>query len=273
MNLQSLQQPVPRSATLEFDVQDEVTQRRGIRLPLPPMAARKVARGAKGHFPGQLVFGEGQATEVESHTEMLVALVMLARPSVVGLESQVPFRWVDADNVWHTHFFDFRVTLDDGSRRAIMVKASKTLEKMEFWEAARLIAGQVSPDFTERVCVMSSKHLDPVEVYNAELIHSVRPPDPEGERMVRHVLKDVCGSVLVSDIVDAAGLGGRAFRAVVRMIWNRELELVRNERIDHGSHVRWRAARADRRERHCGELQPCPTRASGTSGESKTRQR
>lgn len=57
--------------------------------------------------------------EVESHTEMNVALITLARHDAVDLENQVAFPWIDADDVTHTHFFDFRVSFRDGSRTAI----------------------------------------------------------------------------------------------------------------------------------------------------------
>ena len=53
-----------------------------MQLPEPPTAARRITMGSKHHFTGALVFGEGdgKTMEIESHTEMQIALVMLARP-------------------------------------------------------------------------------------------------------------------------------------------------------------------------------------------------
>ena len=75
------------------------TQTGAIRLPAPPNGDRAVARGARGHFSGALVIGEdeGRVVEFESRTERNVALVMIARPDVVALESQVAFHWAAED--------------------------------------------------------------------------------------------------------------------------------------------------------------------------------
>lgn len=69
------------------------THEGNIRLPLPPNGARSFEMGVKQHFSDSLVAGddEGRQMDVESHTEMLTALVMLARREVVNLESQVRF--------------------------------------------------------------------------------------------------------------------------------------------------------------------------------------
>lgn len=244
MNEQSVDVRSPQRPAAAAGFHKPVTPRGGVRLPLSPMAARRVAKGAKGHFSGLLVMGEdeGQAMEVESHTEMVVALVMLARPNVVGLENQVPFGWTDGTGFRRTHYFDFRVNLRDGSRTALIVKANKRLASEDFREETRRIASQVTPDFADRVCVMTEKHIDPIEAHNAELLHSVRRPDPEADSAARRALADVRGSVRVGDLVERTGFRGRGFRAVVRLIRGRELELSRQERIGHGALVRRRAA-------------------------------
>lgn len=214
------------------------------RLPAPSVAARKVSRGAKGHFSGSLIVGddEGRVMEVESHTELLVALVMLARHDVVALENQVPFRWIDPDGNERTHFFDFRVTFRDGGRIALIVKNRKKLKDAKALETASRIAGQVTSVFADRVCLVTDEDLDSVEVYNAELIYSVRDTDPEADAAVRRVVADTAGAVRVGDLVDATGLRGRGFRAVVRLIRSREMQLVRHERIDYDALLRRRAA-------------------------------
>jgi hypothetical protein len=219
-----------------------VTPEGTFRLPLPPKASRSFKMGTQKHFTGCLVFGEdeGQAMEVESHTEMLTALVMLARRDLVGLENQVPFRWTDLGGDQRTHFFDFRVSLRDGSRVALIVKHSKKAEDAEFQMQMRCLARQVPADFANRVSLITEKHLDPTEVFNAELIHSVRQPDPETDAVVERVVAALQAAAKISDIVAAAGCGGNGFRAVVRLIRNRKLDLVAHERIGPGTLVRRR---------------------------------
>lgn len=215
-----------------------------IRLPLPTEAVRRIKKGVKQHFTGSLVAGEdeGREVETESHAEMITALVMLARRNVVGLENQVPFSWTDRDGIARTHFFDFRVSLRDGSRLGLIVKNARKAAQPGFCTDMRFLARQASPDFADRIALVTSKHFDPVEVHNAELIHSVRLPDPEPDAAVRRVVAGITGAARVCDIVVAAGCLGSGFRSVVRLIRNHELELVTHERIDHETLVRRRVA-------------------------------
>jgi hypothetical protein len=210
----------------------------GIRLPRP-YTGRKMGMGAKKHFTGSLVHGEdeGQVADVQSHTEMLTALVMLARFEVVGLENQIEFKWTDVDGTLHSHFFDFRVTLRDGRRIALMVKWSTTAQKPAFKEKAARIASQVPPAFADQVLVVTEQHLDPVEVHNAELIYAVRLPEPDVDAAARRAIQGLVGAVKIGDLVAEIGQEGRGFRAVVRLLRTHELKLVGHERIDYESMV------------------------------------
>jgi hypothetical protein len=198
--------------------------------------------GTLKHFTGAFVIGddEGEAMQFQSHTEMQTALVMLARPNVVGLENQVPFGWTHRDGTRKTHFFDFRVSLSDGSRIALMVKQARKAAEAKFRAEMRWIAQQARPQVADRVSLITENDLDPIEVYNAELVHSVRIPDPEPDAAVRRVVAGLTGAARISDIVAACGCGGSGFRSVVRLIRTRELELATYERIDTASLVRRR---------------------------------
>jgi hypothetical protein len=222
------------------------TPESGFRPPAPPTQGRKVGFGARDHFTGTLVFGEGdgQVMEVGSHTEFQVALVMLARPEVVQLENLVPFPWIDKAGTPRNHYFDFRASLRDGSRTALMVKHDRKLACPRFRDAAAQIAAQVTPAFADRVCLIGPRHLDPVELHNAELILAVRRPDPEADTAAQRLLDTVAGTgtVRIGDLVDRLGLGGRGFRAVVRLIRRGLAELAAHERISHAAGIRRRAA-------------------------------
>jgi hypothetical protein len=204
------------------------------RLPQPPNAARSIKMGVQGHFTGSLIVGndEGWEMEFESHTEKQVALVMLARRDVVSLENQVPFEWVDLNGKPTTHHFDFRVTQRDGTRVMLIVKHSKKAAQAQFRAEMRLLASQVTADVAHRVSLVTEKHLDPIELHNAELIHSVRLPDPEPDALVRRAVAGITGAAKIQDIIMKAGCSGRGFLAVVRLIRSHELELVSHERIE-----------------------------------------
>lgn len=216
----------------------------GIRLPEPPSAARKVAMGARHHFSGTLVFGDGagRAMDVESHTELQVALVMLARREVVDLEAQVPFAWIDPEGVRRTHVFDFRVTRRDATRVALIVKSAKQARAPTTRATAARIAAQVTPDVADEVRVITERDFDPVEVHNARLLHSVREADPPADAAAARLVAATAGAVRIGDLVERLGLGGRGFRAVVRLLRRHALDPVRHERITPDTLVRRRTA-------------------------------
>ena len=212
------------------------------RLPQPPRAARGITMGVQKHFTGSLVIGEqeGRVMEFESHTEKLTALVMVARPNVVNLENQVLFEWIKQNGEPARHFFDYRASFLDGTRLAVMVKNSRKAADPHFLAEMRLIASQVTPDFADAVSLVIEKHLDPIEVYNAELLHSVRHPDPETDAAVWGTVAGITGAVKIADIVAKAGCSGAGFQSVARMIRHRQLELTSHECIEPESLVRRR---------------------------------
>lgn len=217
----------------------------GLVPPKPPAAARQVAMGARHHFSGTIVTGEdeGRAIDVESHLEMQVAMVMLARRDVVHLETQVPCLWVDVRGKTNTHFFDFRLVLRDGARVALIVKPAKDAQDPEFRDMTARIAAQLTPDIADRVCVMTDRHLDPIELHNAELLHGCRAPDPEVDAAARRLVQGIGGgAVRIGTLARALNVGGRGFLAVVRLLRCHELELARHARIAHETFVKRSAA-------------------------------
>jgi hypothetical protein len=203
-------------------------------LPTPRRFTRNFSPVSKGHFTGDLIVGPGagQAMGVESHLEMNVALVLSERPGVVELENQVAFRWwCDREKNGKVHHFDFRTNHRDGSRTAVMVKPSKKLACQIFLAQAREIAAQVTPAFADRVTIMTERDIDPIELHNAAFLNGLRDSDPEADSAARRMLAGLAGAIPVREIVAGVQRGGRGFRAVGRLLRNRELELVRHERI------------------------------------------
>ncbi|SHL17119.1 hypothetical protein SAMN05444414_106162 [Roseovarius marisflavi] len=165
----------------------EFTPGGGAKFPVRRKTDRKVAKGRRNHFTGQFTFGpdEGETMDVESNTELRVALVTLARPDVVGLEHQVPFEWVGPDGKTATHHFDFMALMADGSRRAIMVKSEYRRLQLKTQLELAQVASQVTPDFADEVVVMTERDIDPVEYFNAEIMHEMRRADFEADAAVR----------------------------------------------------------------------------------------
>ena len=202
---------------------------------------RKVAKGRRKHFTGQLVLergGQEVLADVESHTEMQWALVFAARREVVDIETQVRFDWTHHEGKKKKHFFDFRISLQDGTRVAVFVKAAKRLESAKNLRWLEAIAAEVPTEFADHVVILTEAHLDPIEVHNAEFLDEVRESVPEVDACARREIQYLKGAVRIRDLVSAIGADGQGIRAIGRLIRANELELVHHVRIDHNALVR-----------------------------------
>ena len=208
-------------------------------LPERPRTDRKPGVGAKKHFSCAFVHGPGAGIvmNTDSLTEKRVALVLLARPDVVLLENQVRFPWYAEDGSEKRHYFDFRATMANGDRVAIMVKYDKKLADQDFRAEIAEIAAQVTPEFADRVTLITEKHLDPIDVFNATLFNSVRRPDEAADAIMREAVKGLNGAANVGDLIAHTGLKGRGFRSIARLIGSRELQLQDRVRVDYDSLV------------------------------------
>jgi hypothetical protein len=221
-----------------------VTPTGGYTLPKQTVYERKVAKGRKEHFTGHIVLGapgDERILDIESHTELMVGMVLNARPDVVAVENQVPFRWRQADGRPATHFFDFRANLQDGTRIAVMVKSAHRLRSDRVLRELEDIAARVTPDFADHVCVMTEEHLDRIETHNATIMHDMRESEPEVDAAARRAMSALHGEIRIGDLQSAIGCGGQGFPAIVRLLARGDLKLVRHERISHNARVRRRA--------------------------------
>lgn len=210
-------------------------------LPLaaPSTADRPTAKASKRHFTGHIVIGDwpGRVLQVESHLELNVAFMLLARADVVDIEDQVAFPWIDETGETKTHNFDFRVTFRDGRRAAIAVKAEHYLKGGTVEAELQAVARQVLPDFADQVRLMTERQVHPVTLHNAQLLHEVRQPDPEADAAAAEAIAGIRGAATLGDLTDAMGLGVRGFRALLRLLRSHRLRLVRHERITRQSFV------------------------------------
>ncbi len=213
-------------------------------LPARPITGRKPTVGAQKHFSCSFVHGPGAGCvmHTDTLTEKHVAFVLLARPDVVELENQVLFTWDGEDGSNKRHHFDFLVTKTDGSRVAIMIKYDEKLSMEEFRAEIADIASYVTAEFADRVTIMTEKDLDSVDLHNATLFKATRKADPEAEAVMRDAVSGLVGTAKIDDPITLTGLGGRGFRAIARLIGDRELGLQTPVRIDYDTHVIRRAA-------------------------------
>lgn len=211
----------------------------GIRLPASSRGDRKTQVGSTKHFTGGLVLGENEGVRLgtESHLEIDAALMLNYRPTTFDLVEQVQFAWYDEHGAFSHHFIDLVATRVDGSVIGYAVRPTKRVSDDYECKLARIKEQAIAQCFLDDFRLFTEEDVCPVELHNAKLFHSVRRPDAFADPVAQDVCSKVCGTTTVGALVDATRLDGMGFRAVVRLIRSGHLQMLRFERIAHGTEV------------------------------------
>lgn len=215
---------------------------RTIKLPLPSRATRKLPTRSRMANRSLMVDPHrGRLIGAESNPERRTAFLLLARRDVVDLWDQPPVvHFRDAAGKKRRHTFDFLATLESGEKVAIAVKPLAKAKSQKLEATLAIIAPQIDPAFATSVALVTEADLDPVAVRNAVLIYSAaREPfrDVDAEAAVRAALS-TASEQTVGDVIAATGLKGRAFRAIVRLIADFEIEPATADAIDYDLAIR-----------------------------------
>ena len=217
-----------------------VTDRRPFRPTAPTRASRLPSLRSKGSHRGSLVAGPVRTRLVyESKLESDIAHALLARPDVVDLFDQPPaVAYVGQDGKRHSHTFDFLAAMADGRRIAIAVKPKHRAEAVRLRALLKVIARQMPREFATHVVLLTECSHSRDAVRNARLIHAARR-EPAGfsDDAVMAAIAGIRGTVTVAAVVEATGLRGAAFRAVVRRITAGDITVAGKERITHATRI------------------------------------
>lgn len=155
----------------------------------------------------------------DSLGELGVLATSLARRDIVDVREQQEAFYQDDNGVFRRHYFDFVVTFEDGTRRALAYKPRDRAEKVGFVEFLTDLAGRISPEVADEIVPITEFDLPRATIQNAALIHDCnRDPSDEVEEAVLAALAEFIGHVSIADLRDATGLDGDAYRAIVRLI-------------------------------------------------------
>lgn len=176
----------------------------------PELRSAASCRGFVVHQDQVLVF--------ESRLEHFVIYMLAAMPDVVCIEDQPsPVTYVDSQGKVRRHTVDFRVTLRDGRRLVILVKTASKAAKA--WAVARALADQLPPGFADEIHVVTEADFSRIDRYNAQLMfESARFPIEAHDAEIDRITARTRGALKISDLVEVSGLGGAAFKAIVRLI-------------------------------------------------------
>ncbi|MFN3312485.1 MAG: TnsA endonuclease N-terminal domain-containing protein [Hyphomonas sp.] len=147
--------------------------------------------------------------------------LLLARPDVTDVWDQPPpVSYRDATGRKRNHTFDFLITLTDGQRIAVAVKPDALAERHGFRETLQRIRAATPLSFANEIVLITERSYSPSAARNAQKLHDFRrTPDPEADGSIEKLVRDLSGPTTIAELVEATGLGGRAFRAAFRAIY------------------------------------------------------
>lgn len=202
-------------------------------------ASRRISMRSKGSSRGAFV-ANGFSIVYESKLEYWVGLACLARHDVADLLDQPPaVEYVDDDGVVRQHTFDYLVTFIDGTRVLVAVKPNSKVQSSGIDRIVELVAEQISPSVADHVVLITEAKLTADDRFNAELIHAVRRgTNSKDDVVIARLVGRLRNTTTVRSLVDASGLNGHGFGAVVRAIASGRLCLTEPCRIDYDAIVR-----------------------------------
>lgn len=170
----------------------------------------------------------------ESGHERDAAVIIASNPDVVDLREQPPaVTWTDAEGTPRRHTFDFLATLRSGKKIAIAVKPMEVVKRTRFLETLGLIARHVPRSFADGVKLVTDEDLPRDHVHNAVLVRqSLRTSNPEHDELIKRLLAEHKRAT-IGQIVEASGLEGQAFQAIVRLIASGVVRVIENARIGY----------------------------------------
>jgi hypothetical protein len=214
--------------------------------PLLSLASRNISLRSKGSMRGSYVsIREIRRVDIESSIEKSVLLWLATHPDIVRIQEQPPaVPYIDREGVLRHHTFDILAEFADGRRIFYSVKDERHARKHDVAGFLRHIAPQIPHTLADGVTLYTERMISPAMISNARLIHAVRRDPPHAaDRAVLDLVAEIQGTVLIADLVAASTHGPAAFRAIVRLIAQRVLQLTADERIDYGSRVAVQAGR------------------------------
>ena len=196
--------------------------------PRASQASRAVSRKSESHMVVSFTYGEehdgiGQILSCESLLEYKVAMCLIYRPEFRAIREQPPaVLWRDATGKQRRHTLDF-ICDDTTERIAVVVKAYRTAIKPDFQCDMQWLRVAVVPRLADRMVVVTERHVDPVALDNAKLMHAARFPDHVVDQTLQARIAGLEGSIAIGTLATQIATDGSGYFAIVRAIRRGEL--------------------------------------------------
>lgn len=206
--------------------------------PAKSRAVRPIPKASQGHFVGEFVFGveKPQRVGFASLLEFRTAICTVYRPGFVDLEEQiapVAFRKPNG-NMGH-HYLDYRATFRNGLRIGIVVKPSHIARRQAFRAVTLGVAKAAVPTVVDKLTTVTESHINPVELFNAELFHAARRPVSDEDKAIDELRVKLRSPVTIGHLLGEGQRDGVTLFGIARAIHGQSLTLLRKERIHHSA--------------------------------------
>lgn len=214
-------------------------------VPLPYRGNRKInprSRGSSRSFPVwhdpqtamPRVFGCDSNVEKDH-----LALTLMDTTTSQVHEQFGPISFIDAEGKPRTHFIDLLITKRDGRKIAVAVKPTERLQSGKFLRDLNALQRTIVPHLADEVRLVTERCFSRADAFNAVMYQRFKlHPDATVETRFRDVLASTAGETTICEVARRCRAGGRAFRVIVRAIFEGNLEKRSPGRIDLFTRVR-----------------------------------
>ncbi|WP_299938219.1 TnsA endonuclease N-terminal domain-containing protein [uncultured Pelagimonas sp.] len=214
-------------------------------VPLPYRGNRKInprSRGSTRIFSVWLDLqtrtprNYGFDSQVEYHN----GAVTLIDPSVAQIQEQFgPIPFIDEDGKPANHYIDLLITKKSGRKIAVAVKPTKRLKSGRFMRQLEALQKTMPSGIADELRLVTEACIPRAEAFNAVMYQRFSLcRDIEVEIRLRDVLSSATGDISICDLAERCRAGGRAFRPIVRGIFEGLLAKQSSGRINLFTKVR-----------------------------------
>jgi len=183
----------------------------------PSFATRFPALKSRGSCRGFAVY-QDRAVVFESHLELMVLFILALLPNTAAVIDQPPaVTYTDDNGCLRRHTFDYLVIGHDSTRALVAVKPAAKVAESGIQRIVQLIAEQLPRGTADTVHLITDAHFSYADRFNAvQAFECCRFPIGEHHDAIANLASQLLGAVRICDLVDASGLGGMGFRAIIR---------------------------------------------------------
>ena len=214
-------------------------------VPLPYRGHRKInprSQGSTRLFPvwldpeTRLPRKYGADSQVEYHN---LALTLL-EPTVSQVHEQFgPVSYVDADGRPGNHYFDLLIIRDDGRKVGVAVKPTSRLESGRFLRELEALEKTMAQGVADEIRLVTERCFSRADAFNAVMYQRFAIcSDHAVKERLQDILSDTPGETTICALAERCRAGGRAFRVIVRALFEGQLEKLSSGRIDLFTQVR-----------------------------------